>query len=113
MDLGLSGRVAVVTGASRGLGRAIVAGFAQEGMRVVATARSKADLDALAGAHPDAVIAVAADRADAEAPARVVGEAIDAFDRLDVVVNNAGIAPAARFADEPMSAWIDVFNVNV
>lgn len=114
MDLGLSGRVAIVTGASRGLGRAIVDAYIAEGMRVVAAARSADELQQLAASHPaGSVLAVPCDMQDLTAVAALADRAVDAFGRLDAVVNNAGIAPAATFAEEPVGAWLPVFTVNV
>jgi NAD(P)-dependent dehydrogenase (short-subunit alcohol dehydrogenase family) len=90
MDLGLSGRHAIVTGASRGIGLAVVRGLVAEGVRVTAGARtSSAELDQLAGTG--AVLLVAADLAESGAPAKLVAAA---GDRIDILVNNVGAAPA-------------------
>jgi 2-dehydro-3-deoxy-D-gluconate 5-dehydrogenase len=113
MDLQLTGRVAVVTGASRGLGQAIASAYVAEGMSVVAAARSTADLEALASGAPERVAAVTCDMADRAAVAGLVDVAVARFGRLDVVVNNAGIAPAGAFAEMPVDRWDDVFAVNV
>jgi len=91
MDLQLSGRVAVVTGASKGMGLAITRTLLEEGARVVAVSRkSTPELDALAG---PALVHVAEDLMDPEAPARVVRRAVEAFGGLDILVNNAGGPP--------------------
>jgi NAD(P)-dependent dehydrogenase (short-subunit alcohol dehydrogenase family) len=91
MDLQLSGRVAVVTGASKGMGLAITRTLLEEGARVVAVSRtSSPELDALAGA---ALVHVAADLMDPEAPARVVRRAVEVFGGVDILVNNAGGPP--------------------
>jgi 2-deoxy-D-gluconate 3-dehydrogenase len=113
MDLGLTDRVAIVTGASRGLGHAIAESLVAEGMRVLVAARSAADLDALVTAHPGTIVAVPCDMTDLAAVATLPAAALDAFGRIDVLVNNAGIAPAAVFADEGMDNWDHVFAVNV
>ena len=114
MDFQLTGKVAIVTGASRGLGRAIVEAYVAEGMNVIAAARSTDELEELAGSLPDgAVRAITCDMADAAAVAALADQAVQTFGRLDVVVNNAGIAPAARFVDEPIEEWSRVFAVNV
>jgi NAD(P)-dependent dehydrogenase (short-subunit alcohol dehydrogenase family) len=90
MDLGLSGRTAIVTGASRGIGLAVVIGLVAEGVRVTAGARkSSAELDELAGTG--AVRLVEVDLAEPGAPARL---AAAAGDRIDILVNNVGSAPA-------------------
>jgi NAD(P)-dependent dehydrogenase (short-subunit alcohol dehydrogenase family) len=85
MDLELKGKVAVVTGASKGIGLAVVEALAGEGMNVVAGARN---VDALK--DKDNVSAVAVDLVDPDGPGRLVGEAVKRHRRLDVLVNNVG-----------------------
>jgi NAD(P)-dependent dehydrogenase (short-subunit alcohol dehydrogenase family) len=85
MDLGLSGSVAVVTGASKGIGLAVVRTLAAEGATVVAGART---IDTLA--ELDGVTAVEVDLAQPGGPERLVGQAVDAHGRIDVLVNNVG-----------------------
>ena len=113
MDLGLNGHVAVVTGASRGLGEAAVRAMVAEGAQVVAAARSADALAALAEELGDAVAAVPCDMRDRAAVANLVDEAIDRFGRLDSVVNNAGIAPASKFVDQPDEVFDEVLAVNL
>lgn len=92
MDLQLSGRVAVVTGASKGIGLAVTRTLLQEGARVVATSRaSTPEFDALAEAG--GLLHVPADLMDPAAPAEVVARAVETFGGLDILVNNAGGAP--------------------
>jgi len=87
MDLHLSEKVAVVTGASRGIGLAITRALVGEGARVVAAARgSSAELTALGSP----VRAVAADLTSPEGPRKVIDEAVAAFGALDILVNNVG-----------------------
>jgi NAD(P)-dependent dehydrogenase (short-subunit alcohol dehydrogenase family) len=85
MDLGLAGKVAVVTGASKGIGLAVVRALDAEGAKVVAGARSTGGLAALGGVHP-----VAVDLAAADGPKRLVDEAVATFGGIDVLVNNVG-----------------------
>ena len=85
MDLELAGKVAVVTGASKGIGLAITRALVDEGAHVFAGARSVASLDGLPG-----VTGVALDLAAPDAPARLVRRAIEKHGRLDVLVNNVG-----------------------
>jgi NAD(P)-dependent dehydrogenase (short-subunit alcohol dehydrogenase family) len=85
MDLELEGKVAVVTGASKGIGLAIVRTLAHEGMKIVGGART---VDALEGI--DGVTAVAVDLVDPAGSARLVDEAVERHGRLDVLVNNVG-----------------------
>ena len=90
MDLELTGRVAVVTGASRGIGLAITRTLAREGARVVAASRSRTpELDTLG----DDVLHVAVDLMDPDAPAEVVARAVEAYGGVDILVNNAGGPP--------------------
>lgn len=103
MDLGLEGRVAIVTGASRGIGLAVVERLAAEGCEVVAVSRSGAD----GPGHP-----VAADVTDPGAAGRVVGECLDRFGRLDVLVNNAGGAEPAALERLTDADWQRAFEFN-
>lgn len=91
-----SGRVALVTGASRGIGRGIAGRLVAEGARVCITARKQEALDAavqeLGG--PEVACAVAGRTDDPEHQAATVAQVLDTFGRLDLLVNNAGINPA-------------------
>jgi NAD(P)-dependent dehydrogenase (short-subunit alcohol dehydrogenase family) len=90
MNLDLTDHVAVVTGASKGIGLAVVEELAEEGARVVAASRNEsAELDALG----DDVLHVPVDLMDPRAPADVVARAVEAFGGLDILVNNAGGPP--------------------
>jgi NAD(P)-dependent dehydrogenase (short-subunit alcohol dehydrogenase family) len=85
MDLELAGKVAVVTGASKGIGLAVARELAAEGARVVAGARTVAPLEGLEGITPFAV-----DLTDPGGPGQLVGHAVERHGRLDVLVNNVG-----------------------
>jgi NAD(P)-dependent dehydrogenase (short-subunit alcohol dehydrogenase family) len=88
MDLELEGKVAVVTGASKGIGLAVAQTLAAEGVRVVAASRTRTpELDALDVHH------VAVDLMDPDAPAEVVAHAVEAFGGVDLLINNAGGPP--------------------
>jgi 2-deoxy-D-gluconate 3-dehydrogenase len=113
VDLQLTGSVAIVTGASRGLGRAIARGLVGEGVRVVAAARSTDTLAELREEFGEVIEPVTCDVADPDQIAALVPRALDRFGGLDIVVNNAGIAPAGRFLDTPLTQWRQVFDVNV
>ncbi|RJL24192.1 SDR family NAD(P)-dependent oxidoreductase [Bailinhaonella thermotolerans] len=117
MDLKLSGKVAVVTGASKGIGLAVARTLLEEGAKVVAASRSASPgLDALAGAD---LLHVPADLMDPEAPARVVAAAVERFGRLDVLVNNAGgpppgvSLPRPGFLTPDDDDWRQMFEFNL
>jgi len=107
-----SGRVAVVTGAARGVGRAIVSQFVAAGARVVAADRDEPGLAGTAAPHGDAVVAVTGDIRTAEGAAAIVGAATEHFGRLDFCVNNAAVAPHAGLLDERAEVWDTVYAVN-
>lgn len=85
MDLELEGKVAIVTGAGKGIGLAIAEALAAEGARVVAGSRTTESLDGL-----DGVTGVAVDLSRPDGPAQLVGRALDEHGRVDVLVNNVG-----------------------
>lgn len=94
MDLGLNGRVALVTGASRGLGRATAQALLAEGVKVLALARASTELSALQDAHPGQCIALPADLLDSGVPRQAVDAALAHFGRLDLaIVNTPGPRP--------------------
>jgi len=104
-----AGRVALVTGGSNGIGRAIVAAFLEEGARV-----GILDLEeptAVAGRYD--VVAIVGDVADPEAAAGAVAAVAERFGRLDVLVNDAAAYPDAPLAEMPVEDWRRVFEVNV
>jgi 3-oxoacyl-[acyl-carrier protein] reductase len=115
MELGLEGRTALVAGASLGIGRAIVAAFAAEGMRVVAVARDPDRLSAavqeVAAAHPRTeVVAMPADVTNTESVERVARDVGEHFGRVDVIVNNAGnrMRPGRQILWSDDKWWQDV-----
>ncbi|WP_380284415.1 SDR family NAD(P)-dependent oxidoreductase [Kitasatospora purpeofusca] len=88
-------RVVVVTGAGTGIGRATAWAFAEQGARVVAVGRRAEPLAGTAQRAPGRIVPVAADITAPDGPEAVVRAALERFGRLDVLVNNAGIAPHA------------------
>ena len=114
MELGLADRVVVVTGAGRGIGREVARSLLAEGARVVACARTGADLEALRAeaGDPTSVLAVPIDVAEPGAPARIATAAIGRFGRLDGLVNNAGGAVATRLDRMTDGLWRDAFEVD-
>jgi NAD(P)-dependent dehydrogenase (short-subunit alcohol dehydrogenase family) len=114
--LDLTGRVALVTGGSRGLGLQIAEGLGEMGARVALTARKKDELDE-ACAHLDQhgirAVGIPCDMQDAGAIPAMVQEAIDALGPIDILVNNAGTTWGANIEDHPLDAWIKVMNLNL
>ncbi len=109
MDLGLKGKVALVTAASRGLGRAVALQLAKEGAAVAICARKEGPLEATAEAIREAtgvdVLAVPADVSVPEDVDRLVEAVLDRFGRIDVLVTNAGGPPPGRFLDLTSADW--------
>jgi NAD(P)-dependent dehydrogenase (short-subunit alcohol dehydrogenase family) len=111
-----AGRVALVTGASRGIGYAIAERLVAEGARVCITARKPDPLAAAAETlgGSDHVIAVAGKADDAEHQAAAVAATLDAYGRLDVLVNNTGINPTfGPMLEQDVGAARKIFDVNV
>ncbi len=113
IDLELEGKVAIVTGASRGLGEASASALAEQGARVLAVARSIDGLNKLKQKHPDHIVVKQCDMLDEEMVASLPQLAVDTFGQIDIIVNNAGIAPAGKFIQQEQTIWDDVFAINV
>jgi len=113
MDLGLRGRVAIVGGASRGLGRACAARLAVEGANVTVVARGADALERvateIAGAAGVEVLPVAVDQSRAEGIETVVDRTMARFGRIDVLVNNTGGPPSGLFGEHDDDAWRAAF----
>jgi NAD(P)-dependent dehydrogenase (short-subunit alcohol dehydrogenase family) len=105
-------KVVIVTGGSSGIGRAAALRFAEAGAKVLVTGRRRAALDEAAGDHPN-ITAVVADAASAEDAARTIAKAVDAYDRLDVLVNNAGAGAILPLAEGTAKQIQSIFAVNV
>jgi len=113
MDLQIDGHAVIVTGASRGLGAAMVRSLVAEGAVVVAAARSLDALLSLAAEFPGKILPVACDMRDREAVAALVDSCINEFGRLDAVVNNAGIAPAGKLVETDLAIMEETMAVNL
>ena len=115
MDLGIEGRVALVTGGSKGIGAATARLLAAEGVRLVLGARERGPLDALVaeiGVAGGSAVAVEADVMDRRSAAALRQAALDRYGRVDIVVNNAG-AGGSRLDDFDEDEWLDVYTANV
>ena len=115
MDMKLAGRVALITGASRGIGLATAVCFAQEGCHLVLSARSPADLDTARSklskaASVTTVVADVTDPAQAEA---LVAEAVRVHGGIDILVNNVGGGGGRRIADSTDDEWRRTMEINV
>ena len=115
MDLGLQDKVALVTGSSRGLGLASAKALAAEGARVMLTARGAEQLaraadEVVALSSADAVRTTAVDLATAAGIERAVAATVDAFGRLDILVNNVGLGRGAGLLDTNDAEWAEAFD---
>jgi 3-oxoacyl-[acyl-carrier protein] reductase len=112
MDLALAGKLCLISGASRGIGRAIAHAFAREGARVAAVARGQADLDALLAELPGTGHAViAADVTTADGADAAIARGVDALGGIDVVVTNVGKSfarDAAAMDDADLARSLDL-----
>jgi NAD(P)-dependent dehydrogenase (short-subunit alcohol dehydrogenase family) len=113
MELELNGKVALVTGANRGIGAAVAAELAREGMHLCLVARDSTKLrevaDTLVRTANVAVHTFSADLRDQAAPAQAIAEAVGHFGRLDLLVNNAGATKRADFFTLTEEDWQDGF----
>ncbi len=108
----LKGKIAIVTGASRGIGRAIALRLAQEGAALVLAARSKEDLAKVAAEVGDAggkARPVAIDLRTDDSPAALVKATLEAYGAIDIVVNNAGATKRGDFLELTDADWLDGF----
>jgi NAD(P)-dependent dehydrogenase (short-subunit alcohol dehydrogenase family) len=112
-DHELEGRVAVVTGASSGIGRATAEALVGRGAVVAIFARSMEKLASIASQHRDRMIAVAGDIADAGDVERLFHAVESKFGDAEILVNNAGMIDPRKFADTSPEQWDRMFAVNV
>ena len=109
MDLQLTGKVGIVTGASRGVGRAIAQALAAEGMRLTLVARSEDPLEELSRSLPQPSLIQALDLRQPDVPDAVVRATIERFGHLDLLVNNAGATVRGDFLNLTDLEWGDGF----
>ena len=113
----LDGQVAVITGAGRGIGRAIALAYAREGAKLALAARSESELRETASAVSELgaeAIAVRTDVTDQEDTERLAQRVVEQFGRIDVLVNNAGISgPIGPMEGNDIADWVNTINVNL
>jgi 3-oxoacyl-[acyl-carrier protein] reductase len=116
MDLELTGKVAIVTGSSRGLGLASARALVEEGCRVTVCARGRETLESAArelrgvAKQGDSILAVSADLSTADGVQSVVDQTTAAFGGVDVLVNNIGLARGAGLLDTTDADWQEAFD---
>jgi 3-oxoacyl-[acyl-carrier protein] reductase len=116
MELGLTGKIVLITGASRGIGRAIAAAFASEGCHLAIAARGQEALESAAQelrTQGVQVLAVPVDLTRAEDCKLLVAQTLQRFGRIDVLVQNAGGASGAGFLDTTDEQWTQAVNLNI
>ncbi|MBT3450047.1 MAG: SDR family oxidoreductase [Bacteroidetes Order II. Incertae sedis bacterium] len=116
MNLGLQGKVAIVTGASRGIGNAIAHGLADEGCKLTICARGEEALASAAAALREKgaeVVEVCLDITDADAGEMLTQKTLDAYGSIDVFVGNAGGNRRGQFADTSDQDWQDIIELNL
>ena len=114
--LDLSGRVALITGGSRGLGLQIAEGLGEMGARVAITARKQPELDEAKdhlAAQGIEVMTIASDLQDMHAAQELPGQVLEHWKRIDILVNNAGATWGAPAEEHPLEAWQKVINLNL
>ena len=112
MDLGLSGRVCVVTGSTGGIGLETARLLGAEGARVVVTGRDSARVEA-ARRETGAALAIVADLSEPGAPEELIAEATEQLGAVDALINNVGIATQADFLEVSDREWDEMWQLNV
>lgn len=117
MDLKLTGKVAIVLAASKGLGKAIALSLSQEGAKVVIGSRDEKELNKTAAGIKQAtgneVVAIPVDVSDANQLSKFITQAGEAFGRIDILLNNAGGPPFDKFENFDDGQWQKAFDLNL
>src|SRR5215218_4537447 len=109
----LNGKIALITGSGRGIGRAIALSFARQGARIAVAARTAEQVEQVAGEIGDNAIALRCDVSDAENVTRMFDETRQRLGDVDIVVNNAGIAESATIVTTSDDLWARHLAVNL
>lgn len=109
----LRGTVALVTGASSGIGEATARALAADGAAVALVARRQDRLDALAAELGDSAVTIVADITDRDQARAAVTQTVEAFGRLDIVVNNAGVMLLGPIEGAPIEEWDRMIDLNL
>ncbi|WP_432221978.1 3-ketoacyl-ACP reductase [Flavobacterium sp. TMP13] len=112
----LKNKNALITGAGKGIGKATALALAKEGVNIILIARTQADLNEVAEEIKSfgvKTFAVTADVSDMESVNNAVAKALDAFDTIDILINNAGIAGFGKFLEMEPKAWEKIIQVNL
>lgn len=113
MSGGLDGRVAAISGSSRGIGLAVARAYLAEGAKVVVNSRDAAVADRVAEELGNGAVGIGADVSTESGAKTLVAGTIDAFGRLDVMVNNAGMSAAVKTLDLELDFWQKVVDLNM
>ena len=113
MDFGLQDRVAIITGASYGIGRAIAESLSKEGAKVAICARNQEQLDQAAQALGSDVLAVQADMTQLADIEKLFAQTLERYRRIDILVNNAGGTHLSQLLDLSDEAWQENIDVNL
>jgi 3-oxoacyl-[acyl-carrier protein] reductase len=109
----LTGKVAIVTGSTKGIGRAIAERMVNEGANVVVTARTSSDVQSVAERLGDNAVGIPCDVADPGSCQELVEEAVERFGRLDVLVNNAGMGIFKPITEMTVEEWRKQIDINL
>ncbi len=116
MNTDLTGKSAIVTGASKGIGRAVALALAEAGADIIATARNETELGTLVGdiqALGAKAIAVKSDFSDLSSLNSVVSRGVAEFGHIDILINNAGITQGVKFTEMDFETWQRIQTINV
>ncbi|MFC4078128.1 SDR family oxidoreductase [Salinithrix halophila] len=109
----LNGKVAIVTGASKGLGAAVARRFAKSGAQVVAAARNRDKLEALTREYPDQILPIQCDITQPDQVQDLINTTAKELERIDILVNNAGIGRFGKVQDLSIEDWDQMMDVNL